>query len=286
VWTQESVQPGRARLAPDYLRLRRMDSPSVTASTPSRMASRPNGSGPPPVRGRVVGIWAGAGPALSGIGVAATEVLAFGVSPVVAPVGAAALIAGALPACALAIWVTGVAAATAAGAAGATVAVAVAGATAVAVKVAATTAVAVAGASVGTVVGVGVAVERRGWLPPPPDGTAVAVAAASAVLVRAAGTAVARPTVHPLEPTVLVSRVTAPLRAMARPLTVAFVVKVTLVSAMMVPRNVVVVPSVAELPTCQNTLHGEPGLIMRTTELLAVVSVLPILKMKTALLLP
>jgi hypothetical protein len=48
----------------------------------------------------------------------------------------------------------------------------------------------------------------------------------------------------------------------------------------------VVVPSVAELPTCQNTLHWDPPLTMRTLEALAVVSVLPILKMKTALGLP
>ena len=59
-----------------------------------------------------------------------------------------------------------------------------------------------------------------------------------------------------------------------------------LVSARMFPANVVVVPSVAELPTCQNTLQCEPPLITTTDEPLAVVSVLPIWKMKTALGLP
>ena len=37
----------------------------------------------------------------------------------------------------------------------------------------------------------------------------------------------------------------------------------------------VVVPSVAELPTCQKTLHGEPPLISTTDEAVAVVRVLP-----------
>ncbi len=60
---------------------------------------------------------------------------------------------------------------------------------------------------------------------------------------------------------------------------VAPVFMVMLVSARICPSNAVVVPSVAELPTCQNTVH--PGmelgsLIVTTDELLAVVSVLPI----------
>ena len=54
------------------------------------------------------------------------------------------------------------------------------------------------------------------------------------------------------------------------------------VSARMFPANAVVVPRVAELPTCQNTLQSPPPLMTRTDELLAVVSVLAILKMKTA----
>ncbi len=50
--------------------------------------------------------------------------------------------------------------------------------------------------------------------------------------------------------------VTAPLLARSRPFTVT--VSLTLIdwSARMVPTNDELVPSVAELPTCQNTLHG------------------------------
>ncbi|KJF15617.1 hypothetical protein AXFE_35410 [Acidithrix ferrooxidans] len=52
------------------------------------------------------------------------------------------------------------------------------------------------------------------------------------------------------------SRVTAPVWAKMRPLTVAPVFRVTEVSANMVPAKFVVVPRVAELPTCQKTLHA------------------------------
>src|SRR4051794_25770553 len=84
----------------------------------------------------------------------------------------------------------------------------------------------------------------------------------------------------------LLSSVTAPLRASARPITCTPVVSVMLVNASTLPMKDVVVPAVAELPTCQNTLHGEPPLIITTDEALAVVSVLPILKTKTAPALP
>jgi hypothetical protein len=83
--------------------------------------------------------------------------------------------------------------------------------------------------------------------------------------------------------TVLESSVTAPFRAKARPVTVAPVVSVMLVSATIFPAKEVVVPSVAELPTCQWTLHAEPLLVMTTLEPLAVVSVVPIWKTQTAL---
>src|SRR5687767_2335789 len=86
--------------------------------------------------------------------------------------------------------------------------------------------------------------------------------------------------------TALLSSVTAPLRARVRPVTVAPVVTVMLASARMFPANDVVVPSVAELPTCQNVLLADAPLMRTTEEALAVVSVLPILKMKTALVLP
>ena len=57
---------------------------------------------------------------------------------------------------------------------------------------------------------------------------------------------------------------------------VALVFMVMLVSATIFPSNAVEVPSVAELPTCQNRPSLEPPLMMLTSEALAVVSVLPI----------
>ena len=74
----------------------------------------------------------------------------------------------------------------------------------------------------------------------------------------------------------LVSIVTAACIAIALPHTMlAPVVKVMLWSARMLPWNAVVVPSVAELPTNQNTLSDCPPLISDTVDPLAVVSVLP-----------
>jgi hypothetical protein len=81
---------------------------------------------------------------------------------------------------------------------------------------------------------------------------------------------------------VLVSRVTAPLRASMRPTAVAPVSRVMDVSARMVPRKLVAVPIVAELPICQNTLHARAPLVSRTRLLVAVVSVEPAWKTKTA----
>jgi hypothetical protein len=83
--------------------------------------------------------------------------------------------------------------------------------------------------------------------------------------------------------TLLVSNVTAPVRANNLPDMLTPVFMVILVSAMIFPLNAVVVPSVAELPTCQNTLQGEALLIRTTDDADAVVSVLPILKTQTAL---
>ena len=84
----------------------------------------------------------------------------------------------------------------------------------------------------------------------------------------------------------LVSSVTAPFLASALPMMPAPVFKVMLVRAIRLPMNDVVVPSVAELPICQATPHGFPPLISRTDDPLAVVKVLPILNMKTALAFP
>jgi hypothetical protein len=74
----------------------------------------------------------------------------------------------------------------------------------------------------------------------------------------------------------LLSRVTAPFRASSRPSMLAPVVAVTEVSARMEPTNVELVPSVAELPTCQMTLHDWAPLMRVTTLLEVVVSVDPI----------
>lgn len=71
------------------------------------------------------------------------------------------------------------------------------------------------------------------------------------------------------------SIVTAPLRAKTLPVLVAPVFKVMLESAIRLPTKAVVVPSVAELPTCQNTLQLCPPLITFTAEALAVVNALP-----------
>ncbi len=81
----------------------------------------------------------------------------------------------------------------------------------------------------------------------------------------------------------LVSRLTWPLRASTRPFTVVPVCTDIEVNAMIVPTKVVLVPKVAELPTCQNTLHGEAPLIRATVLLDAVINVDPAWKIHTAL---
>jgi len=113
-----------------------------------------------------------------------------------------------------------------------------------------------------------------------PLGAGVAVVVGVAV-----GEAVAVGAAQPEKPTSFLSIVTAPLRARALPDTLAPVFRAMLCKARILPTNVVSVPMVAELPTCQNTLQSTP-LVTRIDELLAVVSVLPVLKMKTALALP
>lgn len=82
--------------------------------------------------------------------------------------------------------------------------------------------------------------------------------------------------------TVFVSRVTAPLIANRRPSTVASVVAVMSVSANRFPRNSELVPRVAELPTCQKTLHACVPLINATVLDDDVISVDPAWKTKTA----
>jgi hypothetical protein len=80
----------------------------------------------------------------------------------------------------------------------------------------------------------------------------------------------------------LSSSVTAPILARARPWISVPVVTVMDWSAMMVPTKVEFVPSVAELPTCQNTLQGCAPLTRMTLLAEAVVSVDPAWKIQTA----
>jgi len=82
---------------------------------------------------------------------------------------------------------------------------------------------------------------------------------------------------------VLVSKVTAPFRASARPITVLPVCTVTDVNAKMLPTKVVLVPRVAELPTWKNTLHAWAPLISMIVLFGAVIRVDPTWKMNTAL---
>jgi len=79
----------------------------------------------------------------------------------------------------------------------------------------------------------------------------------------------------------LVSKVTAPLRAYRLPLEVAEVVAVMDVNARMLPAKLVPVPKVAELPTCQKMLHALAPFVSTTLELLEVTRVVPVWKMKT-----
>jgi hypothetical protein len=85
---------------------------------------------------------------------------------------------------------------------------------------------------------------------------------------------------------VFVSRFTAPVLASSRPWIVAAVFAVIVVRAITVPTKLVPVPSVAEDPTSQNTLHACAPLMSETLVLEPVISVEPIWKMNTAAGLP
>ena len=88
---------------------------------------------------------------------------------------------------------------------------------------------------------------------------------------------------HPWLVMVLVSRVTAPFWASNRPLMVAPVVAVMDSDARTVPIRCEPVPSVAELPTCQNTLQAWPPPSTMTALFDAVMRVDAVWKMNTAL---
>lgn len=87
---------------------------------------------------------------------------------------------------------------------------------------------------------------------PPTGGARVVVVVAPATVVVVVGVVV-----QAVRVMVLVSKVTAPFRASARPSIVAPVLRVIEVSARMLPRRELLVPSVAELPTCQNTFRQD-----------------------------
>lgn len=86
----------------------------------------------------------------------------------------------------------------------------------------------------------------------------------------------------PAAVTTLLSRVTAPVSAMSEPEMVVPVVAVMEAEANMEPMSVEPVPSVAEDPTCHTTLHARAPLISTTLDSLAVMSVEPIWKTKSA----
>lgn len=120
-------------------------------------------------------------------------------------------------------------------------------------------------------------------------GAAVLVVVGAAVVVVAGRVEVVETAVvlvvigtHEAGLTVFVSRVVAPLRASRRPWTRALVFALIEVNAMIVPTNVDPTPSVAELPTTQNTLHAWAPLTRDTVLLGAVIRVDAAWKMKTA----
>lgn len=78
-------------------------------------------------------------------------------------------------------------------------------------------------------------------------------------------------------------RVTAAVSAYRPPLTVTAELTVIEARARMLPTKLVAVPSVAELPTCQNTLQALAPLMRTTWAAVVVVMVEPIWKTKTLL---
>ena len=130
-----------------------------------------------------------------------------------------------------------------------------------------------------TVEGALVVVAPDPGVPDPPEACDVFVPRDAVVVV---GEAAA----HDCVVMVLLSSVTAPFRASRRPWIVAPVVAVMDVRARTLPTRWELVPSVAELPTCQKTLHAVPPL-RTTTELVeAVINVDEALKTNTASGLP
>ena len=88
---------------------------------------------------------------------------------------------------------------------------------------------------------------------------------------------------HPLDTNVSVSRVTKPFRAKVRPSMMTPVVTVMEVRARIVPTNREPVPRVAELVTCQKTLHALAPLVSVTELVEPVMRVDGDLKIQTEL---
>ena len=113
-------------------------------------------------------------------------------------------------------------------------------------------------------------------------GVAVAVAVEVGVVAVGVGVGVGGGVAQVGEVIVSSSRVTAPLRASARPSTVSPVFTEIDVRARMLPLKAEFVPRVAELPTCQNTLQAWAPLVRMTLLAESVMSVDGAWKMKTA----
>lgn len=134
-------------------------------------------------------------------------------------------------------------------------------------------------------IAVAVAVGAELWLADPlgedvevPDGAGDADGVAPPIAVGLGDTTAE----HAEAVMVFVSKVTAPSLASSRPWNVALVWAVMDVWESTSPTKSVAVPNVAELPTCQTTLHACAPLINLTALLLAVISVEPAWKMNTA----
>ena len=126
--------------------------------------------------------------------------------------------------------------------------------------------------SPGTVVGK----PLPGGAPPADDGTIVAVSAGTEAAV--VGTWAA----HVCGVTTSSLSVTAAFNAYSPPATVTPLLSEIEVKARTVPAKIVVVPSVADEPTCQNTLHACAPLMRTTDDSVSVIRVDPIWKTKSA----
>jgi hypothetical protein len=126
-----------------------------------------------------------------------------------------------------------------------------------------------------------VVVDPRGLVVVVVERASVVVVGFSVVVVVGFSVVVVAAVAHVGLVMVLSSRVTAPFRASTRPSTTAPVSSVAEVRASTLPTKVVVVPRVAELPTCQNTLQAWAPLISLTVLLVAVMRVDPASKTKT-----